>query len=269
MSLGSRLWSFRGRVLGYERVVTKPVADRVTQSAALSLRGQARVQALLLRELALGPASHARIRVGDALVELGDGADFPIDWRVFAEVIGDQPYDETYGGAAVLDVGAHKGYFGAYALACEASFVASYEPSSRNFGALGRAAAPHEQRWLVRNLAIGGARGEGVLRLDQTSWAHSLVETERPAGEERVEVITLDEALADLPPAPRTIVKIDAEGSEWSILEAVRQLDVDVLMVECHPATAGRTEKELVDLVAARGMQLVGSPVGVLRFEPS
>jgi FkbM family methyltransferase len=227
------------------------------------------VQALLLRELTLGPASHARIRVGDVLAELGTGADFPIDWKAFAEVIGVQPYEADYRGAAVLDVGAHKGYFGAYALACDASFVVSYEPSSRNFAALGRTAAAQEQRWVVHNLAIGRARGKAVLHLDQTSWAHSLIESERRAGEERVEVITLDDALADLPPAPRTIVKIDAEGSEWDIVEATGQLDVDVLMVECHPATALRTEQELVELVAARGMRLVGVPAGVLRFEPA
>ncbi len=68
--------------------------------------------------------------------------------------------------------------------------------------------------------------------------------------------------------ASRTIVKIDAEGSEWEIMEQAHLLDVDLLLVECHPAVALRSEEELVEAVAARGLDLADRTSGVLRFEP-
>jgi FkbM family methyltransferase len=265
--LGHAFWRVRGSVLGYDRVVTRPQIAEISRARTLSLRGKVRMEALLLRELVLGPASYARVRVGDALVELGPD-DFPIDWKAFSELYGSQPYASDYAGAAVLDVGAHKGYFGAYALARGALFVASYEPSATNFAPLSRTAARLEHRWVARNLAVSRTAGEGVLHLDETSWAHSLLVTERPAGQQAVTLVTLDDALADLPAdAGRTIVKIDAEGSEWEILSDGHPLDVDVLLVECHPAIAGRSEEELVETVVARGLELTDRTSGVLRFE--
>ncbi len=170
MPLGRYVWKLRGRIVGYERVVTKPQVRQVVRSPAISNRGRTRLRALLLRELLRGPATYGRIRVGDALVELGgQRGDFPIDWKAFIEVLGAQPYDADYAKAAVLDVGAHKGYFGAYALARGASFVASYEPNLANFACLRRAAEPLHDRWLARNHAIGGTAGEEILYLDETS----------------------------------------------------------------------------------------------------
>jgi hypothetical protein len=66
---------------------------------------------------------------------------------------------------------------------------------------------------------------------------------------------TLDQALADLPAAVRrTIVKIDAEGSECDILSRPDTLEqVDVLMVEWHSNTPC-TVDELTDVVESGGL---------------
>jgi FkbM family methyltransferase len=215
----------------------------------------------------LGPPRRAQIAVGDARVELGGGRDFPIDWKTFVEIFVDESYATPYRDAAVLDVGAHKGYFGAYALARGASVVVSFEPAATNYEALDRAAKPLGDRWLTRNAAIGSTAGAGVLLLDRTSWAHSLVEVERPAGEQAVSIVTLEQALAELPKGGSpTIVKIDAEGSECDILARTEALErVDVLMVEWHPAVAPCTREELIGTVESGGLGFVTS-AGVMRF---
>jgi FkbM family methyltransferase len=266
--LGRQLWRLRARLLGTERVVTRGDLSAVRESSTLGVRGRARLQALLLRELAFGPPSRARVRIGDALVEIGSDGDFAIDWKAFVEVVGEQPYRGAYEGAAVLDVGAHKGYFGAYALARGASVVASFEPALGNFSALERTAGPLGTRWVARNRALGRSEGEGVLRLDRTSWAHSLVEVERPAGEQPVSVVTLAQALAELPRnAPRTIVKIDAEGAECDILSHADALDgVDLLLLEFHPSIAPCTAAELTRSIESKGLGAVTPGNGVMRF---
>ena len=147
-------------------------------------------------------------------------------------------------------MGAHKGYFGAFAFGSGASAVVSYEPATQNYLALERAASRIAPRWSTRHAAVGGERGEGTLFLDRTSWAHSLVSAKRPAGEETVSIVTLADALGELPSQSRIVVKIDAEGSEYAILAGTSVLErVDCLLVEWHASTASCTIEELVRVV--------------------
>jgi FkbM family methyltransferase len=254
--------AFAGRLLGPERVVMRDQMEALGRSPALGLAGRARVRTLLLRELVLGPPRRAQIAVGHAHVELGGGRDFPIDWKAFVEIFADESYAAPYRDATVLDVGAHKGYFGAYALACGASVVVSFEPAATNYDVLDRAAKPLGDRWLTWNAAIGSTAGARVLILDRMSWAHSLLEVERPAGQQPVSIVTLEQALAELPEGgSRTIVKIDAEGSECDILARPGPLErVDVLMVEWHPALAPCTTEELTGNVGSSGSDSSPTP---------
>lgn len=265
--MGRYVWALRRRVLGPERVVTKEHVDALGRSSALGRRNRSRVQALLLRELALGPARSAKIRVGDARIELGGDQDFPVDWAAFLEIFSREPYAAPYRGARVLDIGAHKGYFGAYALKCGASTVISFEPATRNYDALALAAAPLGDRWLTRNAALSSTSGTGLLLLDRTSWAHSLVRVKRPAGEQPVETVTLADALSELPrTGSRTIVKIDAEGSECDILARSEPLAaIDLLIVEWHEM-APCTRSELAQSVETAGLHLTTDPTSPMRF---
>ena len=71
------------------------------------------------------------VRVGPATVFLSDD-DYEIDWASFAFVAVDDAYAGDYRDAYVVDLGAHKGYYGAYALRHGARGVVSYEPESTN-----------------------------------------------------------------------------------------------------------------------------------------
>ena len=230
--------------------------------------GRARVRQLFLRELVLGPPQTARFRVAGTVVELGGARDFPVDWLAFVEVFTGAGYAADYRHASVLDVGAHKGYFGAFAFGSGASAVVSYEPATPNYRALERAASRIAERWSTRHAAVGGERGEGTLFLDRTSWAHSLVRVKKPAGEETVSIVTLADAFEELPPVSRIVAKIDAEGSEYAILAATSVLErVDCLFVEWHAVTAGCTLEELVRVVEASGLEFTGQSGPVLRFQ--
>jgi FkbM family methyltransferase len=267
MSVGGRLWRLRRRILGPERVVERDGVTQLLGSSALGMRARIRIRALHAYELGFGPPRRATIRTGSVQVRLGGGEDFPVDWKVFVEVFGHETYRADYRDAHVLDVGGHKGYFGVYAFAHGASAVVSFEPAARNYDVLVQTARPLRARWQTRNVALGAASANGVLLLDRTSWAHSLMHVERPAGEQRVAIATLEEALAELPRGgSRTIVKIDAEGSECDIVARPEALDrVDRLMIEWHPETAPCTTHDLVEIAASAGLDLV-SDAGLLRF---
>lgn len=58
------------------------------------------------------------------------------DRLTFYEIWRWQEYGDNFRNTTVLDFGAHKGYFGAYAIANGASEVISFEPEPMNFHAL-------------------------------------------------------------------------------------------------------------------------------------
>jgi FkbM family methyltransferase len=268
MSVGRFVWQLRRRILGPERVVTADRVALLSRSHALQRRGRLEVRALLLRELALGPPARARIAIGDARIELGDGAGFAIDWKAFAAIFADDEYLAEYGGACVLDVGAHKGYFGAFALASGASAVVSFEPEARNYETLARTAKGVGDKWLTRQAAVGEKSGTGTLLVDRLSWSHSLVQVARPVGEQPVAIVTLEQALEDVPAeSPFVIVKIDAEGSECDILARPEALArVDVLLVEWHAEKAPCSKDELTRSVERAGLRLRPRNHSILRF---
>ncbi len=158
------------------------------------------------------------------------------------------PYRADYEGAVVVDVGAHKGYFGAFALLGGASCVLSYEPASENFTLLERAAASFRRRglqWETRRAAVGEEAGSGVLSLSAESWTHSLHARLPPSGpahrvsSEVVSIVAGRDVLEDArrkASGERLIVKIDAEGAECEICRAAASVwdPVDELFVETH-----------------------------------
>jgi FkbM family methyltransferase len=227
------------------------------------------VRRLFWREQLLGPARRASIQIGRTTVSLGGTGGFPIDWQAFVEIFADEPYATDYAGANVLDIGGHKGYFGAYALARRAMFVVSVEPADENYDRLAKSAARAADGWRALQAAVGDSAGAATLHLAATSWAHSLHTVDDPVGAQSVAVITLTDALALLPSdGTRTIVKIDAEGSECDILADAGPLGrVDVLFVEWHDSAACSRD-DLVRRVAESGLSLRHDDSdGILCFE--
>ena len=143
----------------------------------------------------------------------------------------------------MIDVGGHKGYYGAFAIHEGAAEVRSYEPESTNFGALTRASETFGGRWIAHRAAVGAVAGEATLHVNAESAGHSIVheqsEGPRPTvGSETVPVVPMQDLLeAASEPAGRLIVKIDAEGAECDIvlgtsIELWRR--VDHVFLEVH-----------------------------------
>jgi FkbM family methyltransferase len=152
--------------------------------------------------------------------------DYAVDWESFKWVVADDAYPTQYEGTVVLDLGAHKGYYGAHALAHGARDVVSFEPDAANLELLERAAETYRTRgadWRVRPAAVGAARGEAELHLMAGSWAHSLhppdAWSQYEVGTARVQV----EAMADILEEARAlggrlVVKVNTEGEECAIV---------------------------------------------------
>ncbi len=173
-----------------------------------------------------------------------------------AFVLVDDPYRSTYEGAVVLDLGAHKGYYGAYALAHGASVVVSFEPEGTNVEYLTRAASSvgrTDRSWHVRRSAIDATAGLADLHVMGASWGHALDPptrfAEHEVGRERVLVEAFADVLAEWRSEAgreRLVVKLNIEGAECatvletpcSALEAI-----DEIFVETHPwAPCGAAE---------------------------
>jgi FkbM family methyltransferase len=205
--------------------------------------------------------------------------DYEIDWASFAFVAVDEAYAGDYRDAFVVDVGAHKGYYAAYALARGARAVVSYEPETANFALLERAAAAVREQgggWHARRAAVGAERGEAALHVMGSSWGHALhppdAFAEYEVGVERVRVEALREVLADaveLANGARVIVKVNVEGEECPmILETSPSAwdGIGELYVETHHWAACGAHELSRHLEAAALMPCESAHHAVLRL---
>jgi FkbM family methyltransferase len=184
-------------------------------------------------------------------------ATLEIDRRQFDYIFDGPHYEIDYDGAAVLDVGAHKGYFAAYALTRGAAEITSFEPESQNFRFLRESAARARRRgarWQARKEAVGAAAGETDLFVSAESWGHSLMvpaqDGPTEGRRERVQVVALEPLLA-AHTSKRLIVKVNVEGAECDIVlgtPATAWRRAHVVIVELHPwapCSAGSIEAHL------------------------
>jgi FkbM family methyltransferase len=168
---------------------------------------------------------------------------FAVDRVAYFGIFLEGWYRADFRGATVIDIGAHKGYFGAFALHEGAAEVRSYEPEKTNFAALSRAAGSFDKRWIVNNEAVSKEPGEVMLHVNVESAGHSIVqqqsaEDKRPTlRSEAVPVVAMRDVLADVGEAGPLIVKIDAEGAECDIVLGTpvdRWAHVDHVFLEIH-----------------------------------
>ena len=209
----------------------------------------------------LRPKSAYALRYGPGFVYLSH-SDYAIDWESFKWVAADDAYPTDYNGVVVLDLGAHKGYYGAHALAHGARLVISFEPETANLELLERAAAAYRKLgadWRIRPSAVGAERGEAMLRVMEGSWAHSLhppdswaryeVGTQPVPVEAMVEI--LDETPSLLDEQSRLVVKVNTEGEECGIVLGTppeawsRVYELFVEMHEWAPCTAAELAAHL------------------------
>jgi FkbM family methyltransferase len=204
-----------------------------------------------------------------------------VDWRLVLGIWVDGDYRTDYRGATVIDVGAHKGFFGAYALARGARAVYAFEPSSENYARLARHARTlHDPSrvWMATRAAVGPEDGEADLHLAAQSWQHTLLidapQVTSRVGHladqtERVLVRSMGSIL-DEHREGRIIVKIDTEGYECAIIaetppDAWR--DVAELFVEVEASAPCSPESVAAQLERAGFVLLGRTAPDVLHFE--
>lgn len=213
------------------------------------------------------PAQAYDVRLGAGRVPISH-ADYGVDWETMRTIVVDRAYELDYADSVVVDIGAHKGCYGAFALEHGARAVVSYEPEETNFGYLARCAASYRGRgrdWIVRRAAVGGSSGTADLHVMGASWGHALVPSASAREDElavqRVEVLGVADVLDDAVEIAGTsplVVKVNAEGAECEIvmgspLSAWER--VDTLLVEVH-SWAPCTLDDLVTHLAAVGFVL-------------
>ena len=204
------------------------------------------------------------------------------DRGTLREVLHD--YRTDYQNAVVIDGGAHKGYFGAFALLKGASRVISYEPEIENFAALERSADQFRRNgyaWETVQAGIGSAHREDTLYLS-TSWGHTrepgLAPADAPTQTMRIVPMAevIEQATSLKADQSTLIVKLDVEGSEREILRetpAQAWAPVDEAFVEFHwrmeeelPKEERFFRSEIEGRLGEAGLVLVKTRHGVMQF---
>jgi FkbM family methyltransferase len=211
------------------------------------------------------PAPVYWLRLGKGSAPISH-ADYGVDWETMRTIVVDHAYARDYRDAVVVDVGAHKGCFGAFVLEQGARAVDSYEPEQVNFDLLAECAASYRARgrdWWVHRTAVGGVTGSADLHVMGASWGHALAPSDRASDDElglqRVPVVAMEDVLAEvvrMADGRALVVKVNAEGAECSIvletpLSAWER--VAELMVEVH-SWAPCTLDELSEYLAGAGL---------------
>ena len=186
-------------------------------TAGLSRRA---TTAVLRAEFARG--SSTEIPVGDGVAWI-DVESAEIDYFTLYGSLIDGHFPCEVRGAAVLDIGAHKGYFALRCLMSGARRVDSYEPASQNFTRLQQSATSFEGRgeWRVHKSAVGAQAGSVELHLSSGSWGHSVHVPVGgiSVGSETVEKIALSSALHSVgEDGGPVVVKINVEGAAGEMI---------------------------------------------------
>jgi len=201
------------------------------------------------------PRAAYGVRYGRGTVYFTD-ADLAVDLASFDFAAREGSYATDYDRALVVDIGAHKGYFGAYASVHGAGEVVAYEPERANFVILERTAATYRSAgipWTMRNAAVDAQPGRAELHVMGASWGHALAPpaafADYEVAVEAVDVLALSDVLADAASRAkgrRIVVKVNIEGAECSAVldtEPEAWANVDEVFVETHPwASCGAAE---------------------------
>jgi FkbM family methyltransferase len=217
----------------------------------------------------LHPLVTLRLPVGAMQVDLRDtvigrllflDGDFEPDHRRLMGHLG-------LAGGVCVDVGANIGLHtvAMARLAGPQGAVYAFEPEAHNFALL----AENVRRNGLANVtpirgAAGSAAGEGFIAVNPHHHGDhrtitTAAATDRPV--QRVTIVPLDEALANVPPGHIRLVKIDVQGWESEVLRGMRRTlnrnpDV-VLFLEVFPdglRDAGSSAAELLGLLAELGL---------------
>jgi FkbM family methyltransferase len=202
------------------------------------------------------------IRGGNALLA---SRTLAIDLLTFEKVYASDVFPADCRSRVVLDVGAHKGYFGLWALAHGASGVLSYEPQSQNYTYLERTRDENSRKkdWFTFRAAVGRQVGTARLYVSQESWAHSMYSDLAGSTDfEEVEMTSLSDVLsfaADRWPGSRVVMKVNVEGAAADVFlsaSAHEYASVESVHFDQEPGSPYDTG-ELINFLASAGLDKV------------
>jgi FkbM family methyltransferase len=160
-------------------------------------------------------------------------------------------------GSVAYDVGANVGFFTLVLarLVGPAGYVYAFEPAAEN-AALVRQnmARNHFDHVLVVCRAAGTSTGPQLLQVSAYSGGHALQEAEAPpdqVGSLPVEVVALDDFVAQAGVRPPDVVKIDVEGFELGVLQGMRRILAErqpALLVEVDDGTIAGHDRKVEEI---------------------
>lgn len=182
----------------------------------------------------------------------------------------------------IVDIGANIGYFSVMmANAAPNAEIVAIEPVERNVELL-RENIEHndvDDRISIHQCAIGPESGTGELRLSERSNVHRITASDGVVDDHartiEVPMESLDRFLddRDVPPENVTVVRMDLEGYELSVLEGMSTVlcgqGPTVIYLEVHPRVLGRIGvRRIGTILKDHGFEVVAVESGTITWEP-
>ena len=168
-----------------------------------------------------GVAKGLKFNTGESCPELALGTyEVPIQ-NIFTQ--------HLKAGDVFYDIGANVGFFSIIAakLVGETGKIYAFEPGRENAMSIAHNAALNNFDSIeVIEKAVSDTSGEGQLLLAKYSGGHALATADAPpdlAGEVTVELVSIDDLVAQNKIAPPNFVKVDVEGAELDVLKGMTQ----------------------------------------------
>ncbi|GAB4546546.1 MAG: FkbM family methyltransferase [Pleurocapsa sp.] len=162
-----------------------------------------------------------KFNAGESCPELALGTyEVPIQ-NIFAQYL--HPGDVFY------DIGSNVGFFSIIAaqLVGEGGKVYAFEPGQENANSIRHNAQLNKFKQIeVIEKAVSHSSGSGQLLLAKYSGGHALATADAPpdlAGEVTVDLVSIDDLIAQNKIAPPNFVKVDVEGAELDVLKGMKQ----------------------------------------------
>lgn len=169
-----------------------------------------------------------------------------VDDSIFNEIFKYREYRQTEeiikkASGAIIDVGAHAGFFSLYTAALNPSVkICALEPEPANFSALEENIKlnPEFNRIRLFNIALSSKTGETTLYLSPDSHNHSLLEEMAKTGKKsKVRSTTLGNFCTEQKISRIALLKMDIEGGEHDIIKNLDPTEfdlIDYLFLEVH-----------------------------------
>ncbi|HEY9769101.1 MAG TPA: FkbM family methyltransferase [Coleofasciculaceae cyanobacterium] len=199
------------------------VLESLASSNPSSLKYRLASAGLRQRDVAVrnGVAKGLKFNSGESCPELALGTyEIPIQ-NIFAQ--------HLQAGDVFYDIGANVGFFSIIAakLVGNTGKVYAFEPGEGNANSIRHNARLNDFNQIeVIEKAVSNTSGEGQLLLAKYSGGHALATADAPpdlAGEVTIDLVSIDDLIAQNRITPPNFVKVDVEGAELDVLKGMSE----------------------------------------------